>query len=112
MTSRARFFELSALAISFLALSAYLFKNVVDLAVNTLFRDQWFVYFDIVDGPLWNVFGYQSNVHRLGLGGVATAIIARVTAWDVRAESYFSAALLVLAAFLALWLKLRVTGHL
>src|SRR5438128_2083648 len=103
---------MAALGLGFAALAGYLLWQVNRLAVNVLFRDQWPVYFDIAEGAPWSAFIYQSNVHRLGLGGVGTELLARATGWNAASESWLVAFLLVGAAGLGLWLKARVIGRL
>jgi hypothetical protein len=82
-------------------------------SVNLLFSDHWVTWQFFLEprSPL-EIFLIQHGPPRLGAGMVLTWLLARLTDWNVIAESYAVAAMLVLAAALALILKRRLTGSL
>jgi hypothetical protein len=94
------------------AIFAFLLLHATsELGANLLFSDQWGIYPALDAQPWWQGFFLQQGPHRLGLGGIATALIAGWTDWDARAEGLFSAVMLVVAAGLALAIKVRLTGR-
>src|SRR5581483_4261854 len=82
-------------------------------AVNLLFGDQWSYYLPLFAGesPL-RLFFWQWGAHRVGVGYLAIWALAQVSGWDSRYEAFFSAATVIVAAPLALWLKRRLAGRL
>lgn len=88
-----------------------LFQLVNEKAVNLLFWDQFDFY-----GPLFNrqgwldLFLWQHGIHRQGLGGVFTKLVADASHWNGRSESFFILGLVYLTLFLVLLLKFRLSG--
>lgn len=92
--------------------AASLWQTVANYAANILLSDQWGVYPALAPLSLMEIFGLQQGPHRRGLGGLATAAVLHLTAWDARLESQITAAVLIVAAILGLVLKARVIGPL
>jgi hypothetical protein len=83
-------------------------------SVNVFFGDQW-----LYDEPLlfhpqsaWTIFRWQSNPWRQGLGGLLSAWIGSATHWNSRVESFVAGGFIIAACFLALVLKVRISGKL
>jgi hypothetical protein len=82
-------------------------------SVTLLYGDQWAYVAPLIDGrgPL-QIFWWQYGVHRLGVGGLITWLLANGSGWDGRAEAWAVLGFTVLNALLALWLVIRTTGRL
>jgi hypothetical protein len=80
---------------------------------NVLFMDQWDFLLPLFDGKgAWARFVQQHGPHRQGLSFILEGWILEATAWDVRYESLWIAAVLLVATLLALRLKWKMTGGL
>lgn len=96
-----------------LLLGVRLFALIHNHAVNILYWDQWDYYQPMFDGASWlELFRWQYGAHRQGLGFVLTRVIAELTNWNTRIESFAIGGLICLAAVAALWLKRRLFGAL
>ncbi len=91
-----------------------LFGIIRTYSVNVFFGDQW-----LYDEPLlfhpqsaWTIFRWQSHPWRQGLGGLLSAWIGSATHWNSRVESFVAGGFVIAACFLALVLKVRVSGKL
>lgn len=91
------------LALVTLALLDHRLRFTWNHAINVLFWDQWDLYNPLFrrDG-WWGVFSYQHGPHRQGLGGLAIAALAPLTAWDVRWDAVLTVLVTGLAALAAL----------
>ena len=104
---------IAAIVVSTLLVGVPFFRLIDRYAVNLLFWDQWDAYRPLFEErSLWAVFSQQHGPPRLGLGLVASKIVADLSAWNGRAESFLVGALIVVAMCLALWLKARLFGSL
>jgi hypothetical protein len=97
---------------AYLLLGARLFRLISRYAVNLLFWDQW----DFDDATLfqrhslWEMFRWQHGPHRQGLGALLQKFIEPWIHWNSRYEAFGIGAIIVLAAVLALLLKVRLYG--
>jgi hypothetical protein len=82
-------------------------------SVNLFFSDDW-VYFDVLSQRLsyWQMFVMQHGPHREGVGMVLASYLLRLSSWNSRVEAYLQGTVIVAAALLALWLKVRIFGPL
>ena len=62
----------------------------------------------IRDAGIWQSFSQQFAAHRLGLGIFVTKAVAIATGWNVRAEAFAVAFMLLLIALAAIYLKWRL----
>jgi len=103
----------AALLASFVVFGARLFRLVDRNAVDLLFRDQWHIMAPEFDGRgLWAMIRFQLGPSREGLGGLWNDAVYWLTGWNVRADCFLTAGLLVAAAALALDVKRRIAGRL
>ncbi len=99
-------------AAAWLALSVRLFRFASKYSVNVLFWDQWdYLEPFFRDGSIFEKFWKQHGPHRQGLGALVIHVVYSLTAWNTRSEAFVVAAILCISSALALWIKLRVTGH-
>lgn len=88
------------------------FRLISQYSVNVLFSDQW----DIDDATLfqhhsiWEMFRWQHGPHRQGLGALWQKLIEPSIHWNSRYEAFGIGAIIVIAALLALLLKVRLYG--
>ena len=81
--------------------------------VNILFRDQWDYYDPLFQGAgPWTLFRWQHGPHRLGVGGVLTAVVAYLSRWDGRVDALVAGIIVVLCVPVALVLKARLSRRL
>jgi len=59
---------------------------------------------------LWQVFRWQHGPHRQGVGGLLAALIEPLFRWNSRYEAFLAVVIVVIAALLALYLKMRLHG--
>ena len=94
-------------------LSGRLFRLISRYAVNIFFWDEWdnksATLFQKT--PLWEMFTWQRGWHRLGVGALLEKALDPFFHWNSRSESFILGALVVAAAILALWLKVRLYGR-
>src|SRR5579884_316851 len=78
---------------------AYRLMHLIDLyAVDLLFMDEWRYYEPMFRGGGWlAMFRQQNGPHREGLGLLVAAPLDALTGWNMRAES-FAIAVIVLTA--------------
>ncbi len=97
---------------AYLLLGLQLFRLIWRYAVNLLFWDQW----DFDDATLfqrhsvWEMFSWQHGPHRQGLGALLQKLIEPSIHWNGRYEAFGIGAIILLAAMLALILKVRLYG--
>jgi hypothetical protein len=90
-----------------------MFRLISRYAVNVFFSDQW----DFNNGTLfqkhsvWQIFTWQHGPHRQGLGGLFEKMVDPLFRWNSRTESFVVGAVIVAAAFCAMWLKKRMYGE-
>ena len=87
------------------------FFYLIDLySVNILFYDNWDFYSVLMSKhSLWQVFSWQyAGPCRAGLGFIFTEVIAKLSGWNIRAETFASGIIVFLAMLLALGLKKRL----
>ncbi len=83
-----------------------LYQLVDQYAVNLFFSDQWAILNPLFRHQgLWNAFDYQHGPHRQGVGGLLIFVLANLTEWNARADSFACLALIGLALVAALALK-------
>src|SRR6266849_1588092 len=111
---RSKFAHMVPAALVTLLCAGRLLWMIRTYAVNVFFGDQW-----LYNEPLlfqrqsaWTIFRWQSHPWRQGLGGLLSAWIGSVTQWNSRVESFIAGGLIIAACFLALVLKLRISGKL
>ncbi|MBP6820855.1 MAG: hypothetical protein KA368_04900 [Acidobacteria bacterium] len=81
-------------------------------AVNLLYWDQWGFFEPLFAGKRWwELFRWQHGPWRQG-AGVLSYLLAELTNWNSRAESFFIGFLVWLAMLAAFWLKWRLFGKL
>jgi hypothetical protein len=106
-------FTAAALVVSSGFFAARLFRLVDRHAVDLLFRDQWDILSPKFRGEgLWSMVRVQIGPHRQGLGGLWVDAVYTATGWNVRADCFLTAGVLVLVAAIALDVKRRVAGRL
>ena len=106
--ARPKIVVLIALAVS--VVRVFLFTQ--QFAVNMMFWDQWSIYSAFFEERgLIDAFRLQQGPHRQGLGALLIFMVAHLTGWDSRADSYLVAAVLVAATIAALVLKYRLAGR-
>ncbi len=82
-------------------------------SVNLFFFDEWDIY-----SPLfgtwhwWQIFISQHGPHREGVGVVIVSKLLTLTRWDSRVQALSIGTAIVLAMFLAMYVKLRIFGPL
>lgn len=102
-----------AIAISLACILVFRWFWMIDeYTVNVLFWDQWGFYAVFFDGgSLWDIFSHQHGPHRQGLGFILARVVADLSDWDTRAETFVIGGLIVIAGILTLYLKKRLTGN-
>ncbi|MEN8189686.1 MAG: hypothetical protein ABFS19_07555 [Thermodesulfobacteriota bacterium] len=87
--------------------------RLVDLySVNILFLDQWdFMEGLFSDHGLWELFTWQHGPHRQGVGFFLTRVVAELSSWDTRVESYVIGSVVCVAGLCAFLIKLRACGR-
>jgi hypothetical protein len=97
---------------TYLLLSVQLFSLISRYAVNVLFSDQW----EFDDATLfqqhstWEMFRWQHGQHRQGLGALSQKLIEPYIHWNSHYEAFGIGAIIVIAALVALLLKVRLYG--
>ena len=97
---------------TYLLLGVRFFALISQYAVNVLFLDQW----DFDDATLfqqhsiWEMFRWEHGPHRQGLGALLQKLIDPRIHWNGRDEAFFIGAIIVIAAVMALLLKVRLYG--
>jgi hypothetical protein len=82
-------------------------------AVNVLYWDQWGFYTPFFEhASLWRIFSWQHGPPRLGVGSVATWMLAGPTHWNTRTDALAIVGIVAVATALALGLKRRLFGPL
>lgn len=77
-----------------------------------MFWDQWFIYTPLFRGQeLIDIFRYQHGPHRQGLGGILIAGVASLSNWNGKWDAYLVGFTFIVAALLAIWLKVRLAGR-
>jgi hypothetical protein len=100
------------LVCTYLLLGARFFGLIRQYAVNVLYWDQW----DLDDAALfqrhsiWEMFRWQHNWQRMGLGGPLQKLIEPWIHWNGRDDAFLLGAGIVGVAVLALLLKVRLYG--
>jgi len=100
------------LVCTYLLLGARFFGLIRQYAVNVLYWDQW----DLDDAALfqrhtiWEMFRWQHNWARMGLGGLLQKLIEPSIHWNGRYDAFLLGAGIVGVAVLALLLKVRLYG--
>ena len=90
-----------------------LFAYVNKYAVDIFFRDEWDYFRPLFEhDPEWHAFAWQHGPHRMGVGMLLMQALLTVSHWNSRVIAFAAAAIYMLAAVLALWLKRRVAGPL
>lgn len=96
----------------FLTCSLRFFYIAYKYSSNILFWDQWDFYNGIFSNKSWlTLFLSQLGPHRMGIGLIITKIIATISKWDTKYESYFISVLIIFATILALTLKKKIFSH-
>ncbi|MCI5149142.1 MAG: hypothetical protein D3916_07125 [Candidatus Electrothrix sp. MAN1_4] len=89
------------------------FFLIDEYSINMLYWDQWdFLEAFFADKGLWELFSWQHGPHRQGVGFFLTKMVADLSGWNTRVESFVIGAVVCLAALTALVLKLRITQRL
>jgi hypothetical protein len=87
------------------------FYYIDQYSVNLLFWDQWDFYKPLFeDASVWGQFNYQHGPHRQGIGMWLTAIVAHLSDWNTRAETFTIGALILCATLLSVQLKDKLFG--
>jgi hypothetical protein len=100
------------LVCTYLLLGARCFGLIRQYAVNVLYWDEW----DLEDVALfqhhtfWEMFRWQHNWARMGLGGPLLKLIEPPIHWNSRYDAFLLGAGMVGVAVLALLLKVRLSG--
>ena len=102
-----------AIGLVLIILSIRMIAFTQQFAINMMFWDQWDFYNPLFaeQGPI-AAFRYQHGVHRQGVGGILIYITAHLSGWQGEWDSYLVAASFIIAAILAVILKLRFVGYL
>jgi hypothetical protein len=97
-----------------LAVQSYIVLSfIARYAVNLLYMDQWDFYGGLFYDRSWaDLFVWQHNSPRMGVGFFFIRLIADGTQWDARAQDFFVGILLIVCALAAILLKVRLTGTL
>jgi len=97
---------------TYLLLGVRFFNLISQYAVNVLFSDQWD--FDnatlFQQHSIWEMFRWEHAPHRQGLGALLQKLIDPWIHWNGRDEAFFVGAIIVIAAVMALLLKVRLYG--
>ena len=89
-----------------------LFLLVNQKAVNLLYWDQFDFYRPLFNGQGWaDQFFWQHGIHRQGLGGILTRLVADASGWNGRAEAFVILGLVYLSLGLVLLLRWRLAGR-
>lgn len=108
----ARLLACLLVGLAYLIAACRLFHIVRRYAVNIFTGDQW----DFNNATLfqqhswWQVFRWQHGPHRQGLGAVLQKLLDPSIHWNTHYEAFGSAAVILIAALAALWLKARLFG--
>jgi len=100
------------LVCTYLLLGARFFGLIRQYAVNVLYWDEW----DLDDAALfqphtvWEMFRWQHNWARMGLGGPLQKLMEPSIHWNSRYDAFLLGAGIVGVAVLALLLKVRLYG--
>ena len=101
------------IAATYAVLAYRFFRLISQWSVNIFYNDQW----DINDATLfekhtlWEIFRWQYGPQRHGVGGVAMKLLEPSIHWNSRYEAFGIGATILLAAILALHLKIRFFGR-
>jgi len=86
---RSRFTTAALLAGASVLLAGRLFALVSQKAVNILFWDQWGFLSPLFQGKTgWALFTTQAGSHRMGVGFFLIQLLAGLTHWNTRADSF------------------------
>jgi len=78
-------------------------------SVNILYWDQWDYYTPIFENDhLWGLFFWQHAWHRQGIGFILSKILADLSGWNIRYESFAIGTMMCLATLCALILKTKL----
>ncbi len=97
---------------AYLFAGARLFLLISRYSVNILAWDQW----DFDDATLfqhhslWEMFCWQNGPHRQGLGALFQRLVDPFMLWNSQREAFAVGAVILVAAALALLLKIRLYG--
>jgi hypothetical protein len=93
------------------ALSIRLLIFIDQKAVNILFWDQWdFLTPLFANQSGWALFLWQHGIHRMGMGYFLIQMLASLTHWNTRADSFAIFVLIFMAMLAALFLKRKLFG--
>lgn len=110
--SAERYFPHFLVAAVYVLAGARLFLLISRSSVNILASDQWS--FDdatlFQQHSLWEMFRWQHGPHRQGLGALFQKLIDSLLHWDSHYEALAIGAIVLVAAGLALLLKIRLFG--
>lgn len=88
------------------------FFLIDEYSVNMLYWDQWdFLDALFTDKGAWELFSWQHGPHRQGIGFFLTKLVADLSGWNTRMESFMIGAVICLAAMTAVVLKFRLVGN-
>ncbi len=104
----------NAAAIVLAAAAVYRWCHLVEsFSVNLLVWDQWDLYDAFFEPHSWvELFRWQHGPHRQGVGFFLTKIVAALSGWNTRVESFAIGGVIVLAMVVAIILKKRLTASL
>ena len=117
MSGRApRRFALAAVAVAWLIGLWRVLAAIDQHGVDLLVMDQWDFLVPLFDGS-WSAlekfrFQFEGSPHRMGVGWPLIEVAAWSSGWSNRVDGFVIAGVLALAALLAVWLKVRLTGEL
>ncbi len=102
----------AAIAVATLACVVRLLLFVDEYAVDLLFSDQWTLWNALFqNADLWTVWRWQHGPQRQGVGGLVTVATAHLSDWNLRAEAFVCAAIVLIACGGALALVRIVRGR-
>lgn len=92
-------------------LLSYNLLNFINLtAVNILFWDQWDLFnaYFYPHSPV-DIFFWQHGPHRQGIAFIIDGFLYQLSGWNTHTESMLIGVIIIIACFLAIYLKYRLT---
>src|SRR3989344_2567953 len=97
---------------TYLILGFKFFRFIWRFTGEILFWDHWDIYdYVLFNNNFWQLFFYQHNEHRMGIGLLIMKLLANLSGWNLKYETMFVGVLIFGSSILALQLKRRLLGR-
>lgn len=96
---------------TYIILGVKFFRFIWRFTSKLLFWDHWDIFDQVLfSNNFFQLFFYQHNEHRIGIGLVLTKILANISRWNPAYETILTGLIIFTASVLALQLKRKLTA--